>query len=159
MPHETRGFIFNSRIIRRYSRYIEVADGHHVTAKKSQVRIKMCDDNRNPFIATLHNVILAPDLCDNLFSIIALMNLGYTCLFHKGFSTVNFGAKKNGAVTLPHSAQKNIHLQEKSRRCQRKINYQQERKLLYNYCIKGYGTDPTDHCQLGILIIFGKMQS
>ena len=74
--------------------------------KKSQVRIKMCDDNGNPFIATLHNVILAPDLCDNLFSIIALMNLGYTCLFHKGFSTVNFGAKKNGAVTLRHSAQK-----------------------------------------------------
>ena len=44
-------------------KYIEVADGHHVTAKqKSQVRIKMCDDNGNPFIATLHNVLLEPDL-------------------------------------------------------------------------------------------------
>ena len=27
-------------------KYIEVADGHHVTAKqKGQVRIRMCDDN------------------------------------------------------------------------------------------------------------------
>ena len=48
-------------------KYIEVADGHHVKAKqKDQVRIKMCDDNRDPFIATLHNVLLATDLCDRL---------------------------------------------------------------------------------------------
>ena len=34
-------------------KYIEVADGHHVTAKqKGQVRIKICDDNGKPFIAT-----------------------------------------------------------------------------------------------------------
>ena len=47
-------------------KYIEVADGHHVTAKqKCQVQIKMCDDNGKPFIATFHNVLLAPDLCDN----------------------------------------------------------------------------------------------
>ena len=45
-------------------KYIEVADVHHVTAKqKGQVRIKMCDNNGNSFIATLHNVLLAPDLC------------------------------------------------------------------------------------------------
>ena len=56
-------------------KYTEVADGHHVTAKQNvQVRIKMCDDNGNPFIATLHNVLLAPDLCDRLFLIITLMN-------------------------------------------------------------------------------------
>ena len=42
-------------------KYIEVADGHHITEKqKGQVRIKMCDDNENTFIATLHNVLLAP---------------------------------------------------------------------------------------------------
>ena len=47
---------------------IEVADGHHVTAKqKGKVRIKMCDNNVDPFIASLHNVLLAPDLCDKLF--------------------------------------------------------------------------------------------
>ena len=50
-------------------KYIEVADGHHVTAKqKGQAQTQMCDDNRKPSIATLHNVLLAPDLCDRLFS-------------------------------------------------------------------------------------------
>ena len=39
-------------------KYIEVADGHHVTVKqKGQLRIQMCDNNRKPFIATLHNVL------------------------------------------------------------------------------------------------------
>ena len=39
-------------------KHIEVADGHHVTAKqKGQARIKMCDDHGDPFIATLHNVL------------------------------------------------------------------------------------------------------
>ena len=63
-------------------KYIEVAYGHHVTAKqKFQVRIQMCHDNGKTFIATLYNVLLAPDLCDRLFSIIKLMNAGHTCLF------------------------------------------------------------------------------
>ena len=54
-------------------KYIEVADGHHVTAKeKGQVRIQICNNNRKSFIATLYKVFLAPDLCDRLFSIIAL---------------------------------------------------------------------------------------
>ena len=67
-------------------KFIEVANGHHVTAKqKGSVRIQMCEDNRKKFIATLYNVLLAPDLCDKLFSIITLMNAGHTCLFHKGF--------------------------------------------------------------------------
>ena len=46
--------------------------------QKCQVRIKMCDDHGDPFIATLHNVLLAPYLCDRLFSIIILINLGHT---------------------------------------------------------------------------------
>ena len=88
-------------------KHTEVADGHHVTAKqKGQVRIKMCDDYGDPFIATLHNVILAPDLCDRLFSIITLLNSGHTCLFHKVFCTVYFGGKEKNTVTLPHSAQR-----------------------------------------------------
>ena len=63
-------------------KYIEVADRHHVTAKqKGQVQIQMCDDNGNTFITTLYNVLLAPDLCDRLFSIVTLMNAGHTCLF------------------------------------------------------------------------------
>ena len=65
-------------------KHIEVAYGHHVTIKqKGQLRIKMCDNNRDTFIATLHNVLLAPDLCDRIFSIITLMNFGHTCLFKK----------------------------------------------------------------------------
>ena len=52
-------------------KYIEVADGHHVTPKqKGSVHIQICDNNRKPFISTLHNVLLAPDLCGRLFSII-----------------------------------------------------------------------------------------
>ena len=64
----------------------------------------MFNDNGKTFVATLYNVLLAPDLCDRLFSIITLMNAGHTCLFHKGFCTVYFGAKEDNAVTLPHSA-------------------------------------------------------
>ena len=63
-------------------KHIEVADVHHVTEKqKRQVQIEMYDNNRDPLIATLHNVLLAPDLCDRLFSIITLMNLGHACSF------------------------------------------------------------------------------
>ena len=88
-------------------KYIEFTDGHHVTAKqKGQVKIKMCGDNGNPFISTLHNVVLAPDLWDGLFSIIMLINSGHNCLFHKWFYTVYFGAKENNAANLPHSAQR-----------------------------------------------------
>ena len=66
----------------------------------------MCNDNGDTFIATLHNVLLAPDLCNRLFSIITLINLGHTYLFHKGFCTVYLGAKEKNTVKLPHSAQR-----------------------------------------------------
>ena len=108
-------------------------DGHHVTEKqKGSVRLQMCNDYRNKFIANLYNVLLAPDLCNRIFSIITLMNAGHTCLSHRGFCTMYFGAKDNNALALLHSAQKNILVQEKSRMCQRKINLQQERKFIYN---------------------------
>ena len=54
---------------------------------------------------TLHNVLLAPDLCVRLFSIIKVINLGHTCLFHKGFYTEYFVPKEKNAVTLPHIEQ------------------------------------------------------
>ena len=86
-------------------KYIEVAYGHHVTSKeKVQVRIQMCDDNGTTFIATLHNVLLAPDLCDTVILIITLTNAGHTCIFHKGFCMVYFEADNINAVRLPHSA-------------------------------------------------------
>ena len=66
----------------------------------------MCNDNGEKIIATLYNVLLAPDLCDRLFSINTLINAGHTCIFDKGFCTMYFGAEKNNAVTLFHSAQR-----------------------------------------------------
>ena len=48
-------------------KYIEVTDGHHVTAEqKVQVRIKMYDNNGDTFIVTLYIVLLAPDLRNRL---------------------------------------------------------------------------------------------
>ena len=54
----------------------------------------------------LHNVILAPYLCNRLFSIIRLLNLVRNFLFHKGFCMVYFRAKEKNAVTLPHISQR-----------------------------------------------------
>ena len=103
MTPEVKDFIPGS--LDDTDKFIEVADGHHVTAKqKGSVRIKMLDNDRETFIATLYNLLLAPDLCDRLFSIITLMNAGHTCLFHNGFCTVYFSAKEDNAVTLLHSA-------------------------------------------------------
>ena len=105
MSCDAGSYGIHSRIIRGYEKFIEVADGNHVTAKqKGSVRIQMYDDNGKTFVATLYDVLLAPDLCDRPFYIITLMNAGHTCLYHKGFCTVYFGAKEDNAVTLPHSA-------------------------------------------------------
>ena len=65
MTSEVSNFIPGS--LEDMDKYIEAADGHHVTAKqKGQERIKMCDYHGDPLIAMLHNVLLAPDLCDRL---------------------------------------------------------------------------------------------
>ena len=96
----------------------------------------MCNDNEEPFISILYNILLAPDLCDRLFSIITLMNAGHNCLFNKGFCTVYFGAKEKNAVKLPHSAKRKHAFIGKSWKSQRKKNYLQGRKLLYNYYIR-----------------------
>ena len=83
----------------------------------------MCENNGNKFIATLYNVLLAPELCDRLFSIVTLMNAGHTCLFHKGFCTVYFGAKEDNEVTLPQIAHRKHAFTGKARIFQRKINF------------------------------------
>ena len=73
----------------------------------------MCDDNIDTFMAALHNVIFATDLCRRIFSIITLMNFGHNCLFQKRFCTVYFGNKEKNTVNLPHSAQtKHAYLEE-----------------------------------------------
>ena len=65
----------------------------------------MCGGNDKLFIATLYNLLLATDLCNQLFFIVALINLGHTWLFHKGFSTVLFSANEHNAVTSSHRSQ------------------------------------------------------
>ena len=67
----------------------KAANGIHVkTKQKGQIRKRMCNDNRDTFIATLHNVLVAPDLCSRLFSIIMIINSEHHYLFHKGFGPV-----------------------------------------------------------------------
>ena len=67
-------------------KYINVADGYSFAAKQiGSVQIKMHDINGKPFISTLYNVLLAPDLCNRLFFIITLVNSVHICLFHKRF--------------------------------------------------------------------------
>ena len=118
MTPQVSGFITGS--LEGTDKYIGVVEGHHVTAKqKGQVRIKMCDNNGDTFIATLNNALLAPDLCDRLFSMIKLMNSEHTCLFLKEFCTVYFGEKQRNTVTLPNSAQRKHAFLGKSRKCQR----------------------------------------
>ena len=49
-------------------KYIEVADGNYIREKKKgQVQIRMLYYNGYPFIATFHNVLFAPDICNRLF--------------------------------------------------------------------------------------------
>ena len=73
MTPQTSNFI--PGLLEYGDKYIEVADGRHVTTKqKRKLKIKKCDYNGDPFVATLHNIVLAPDLCNSLFSIIMLMN-------------------------------------------------------------------------------------
>ena len=57
MTPEVTGFI--SGTLEDTDKFIEVADGHHVTANhKGSLRIQMFDDNGETFIATLYNVLL-----------------------------------------------------------------------------------------------------
>ena len=89
MKPDISDFILGSLV--ETNKYIEVADGHFINEKQTgEVQIKMCDNNGKTFIATLYNILFAPYLCDRLFSIITLMNLVHTCIFHKGFCTVLF---------------------------------------------------------------------
>ena len=89
----------------------------------------MCDNNGKTFIATLYNVLLAPDLCDRLFSIITLMNSGHNCIFHKGFCTVYFGSMKKNTVTLPHSAQRKHAFLGKIKNMSKKNKFPTRKKI------------------------------
>ena len=86
MSYDTTGFGFIPGPLKYTNKYIGVADIHYVTAKqKVLVKRKNCNDEGNPFIATLHNVIFTQDICNKLFSNITLMNLGQL-FFTKNFA-------------------------------------------------------------------------
>ena len=103
------GFIPGS--LENTDKHIEVADGHHVKAKQNgQVQIKMCDDNGDSFILTLHNVLLALDPSERLFTIITFITLGHTFLFHKRFCTVYFGNKEKIRLLYHILDSRNMHL-------------------------------------------------
>ena len=69
------------------------------------VQIKIHKDNGKPFITALYNILLVPNLCDLLISIITLMRLGHTLLFHKVFCTVFFSDNENNVATLSQTTQ------------------------------------------------------
>ena len=81
MTPEILEFISGSLV--ETDKYIKVADAYFITAKQTgKFQIEMHDANGKPFIDTLYNVLLVPDLCYRLFSIITLFNSVHTCLFH-----------------------------------------------------------------------------
>ena len=139
-------------------KHIEVADGHHVTEKqKGRVQIKMCDNHGDPFISTLHNVLLAPDLCGRLFSIITLMNSGQNCLFQKWFFNVYFGEKEKNAVTLPHSAQRKYAFLGEIKEISKTKKLPYRKKIALELLHQRLGQNSPDHYWLGGLLMFGKI--
>ena len=81
--------------------------------KKRQVWIKIYENNRDTFIATLHNVLLSRDRGNIIFSITTLMNLVHTFLFKKCFTRCNLEPKRK--IQLPcHIVHKeNMHFRGK----------------------------------------------
>ena len=57
------------------------------------------------------------------------MNAGHTCLFHKGFCTVYFGADKINAVTLPHSAKRKHAFTGKTKNMSKKNKFPARKKI------------------------------
>ena len=149
MTQEVSDFIPGS--LEDTDKHIEVLYKHHITVEKNITSInKMCDNNKDLFIATLQKLFLSLDLCARLFYIITIMNLGQTCLLHKGFFTVYFGEKVKMQLHY-HIVHKGKHaFWGKSTKCHRQRNYHPEIKLLCNSCIKYYVTNPPDHCTANV---------
>ena len=77
MTTEISDFILGSLV--ETDKCIQVAGGNFVTEKQTgKVQIEMRYENGKSFISTFYNVILAPDLCSQLFFIDTFMNSGHT---------------------------------------------------------------------------------
>ena len=57
------------------------------------------------------------------------MNAGHTCIFHKGFCMLYFGAKEDNAVTLPYSAQRKHDFTGKIQDVSKKNEYPERKKI------------------------------
>ena len=110
------------------NRYIEVTDRYHrMMNQKGRFQIKMCNNDGNRFIATLHNVLLAPNISNGLFLIITLMNLVHSCLIHKECCMVYFENEKKMQLLFHIVHRGNIHfffffLKANSKKVPRKRN-------------------------------------
>ena len=71
------------------------------------------------------------------------MNAGYTCLFHKGFCTVYFGAKENNAVISPHSAQRKHNFTGKIQDMSKKNKFPAKKKIALEFLHQILGHRPT----------------
>ena len=90
----------------------------------------MHGDNGEAFIATLYNILFAPDFCVWLFYIILLMNSGHTCFFHKEFCAVFFSDNKHNVVPLTHTTQgKHVFLVKTKEKSKLKKLKSQEEKF------------------------------
>ena len=98
---------FITGLLEDTDKHIEVAEGNHVMEKqKVKVRIKIWNDNGDPFIAMLHNVLLAPDLYNGLFQSLYEWIRDIIVYSKKGFSLCTLEHNIYNIVTLPHSAQR-----------------------------------------------------
>ena len=57
------------------------------------------------------------------------MNPGHTCIFHKEFCTVYFGAMEKNAVTLPQSAQRKQDFTGKIQNMSKKNKFPARKKI------------------------------
>ena len=124
--------------------YILVADGHHVKAKqKGQVRIKMCGQNGNTFITTLHNVIFAPDLCNRLFSFITLINFcTYLIISQRVLYSVLFSQREK-CRTLPHIAERKHDFLEETKQISKTKKLPSRKKIALELLHKRLGHKST----------------
>ena len=129
MTLEVSDFILGS--LEYTDNHIEVANLHHFTAtKKGQLRIKCTTIMEILSSQRYTNVLLAPYLCNGLFSIIRLMNSEHTCLLHRGFLLYTSEQKRKIQLHYHIVHKGNVNFEGKSRKYQRKRNYHLEIKLL-----------------------------
>ena len=107
--------------------------------QKGQVQIKMCDNDMNTFIATVKNILLAPDSCDKIFLIIMLMTSGNTCLFQKGVLHYILWSKGDNSVTLPYIAQRKHAFLGEVREKSKKKQIPARKKIVLEISHQGLG--------------------